>query len=361
MKLMVKNRFLLAQLHLESLTDKITPKAIRLALKRLPKGSEALDITYNTALERVESQKEGFQKLAKRVLSWITHAQRQLTIVELQHALAVEIGESELDEENICEPDQLVSVCAGLVTSDQETGVIRLVHYTTQQYFERTRLSWAPNAQADITMTCLTYLSFNTFETGPCDTDEKIVVRLQQNIFLDDAAKNWGHHGRRASSEETVHELAMKFLANDIKIACCAQVLNSSERSYCASRVARSLTGIHLAAYFGLEKIIINLLTVGFSPDPKDEHGRTPLSWAVQYERKAVVKLLIGCDGVDKNSKDNFGQSPLSWAAVCGQVEIIKLLMNQKDVETNPKDYLGQTPLALTTIAGHVEVGMQKW
>lgn len=153
--------------------DKIRPKAIGLALKRRPKGSEALDITYNAALERVESQKEGFEKLAKRVLSWIIHAQRQLTIVELQHALAVKIGEPELDEEN-------------------KTGVIRLVHYTTQQYFERTRLSWAPSVQADITMACLTYLSFNTFETGPCDTHEKFVVRLQQNIFLVYAAKNGG-------------------------------------------------------------------------------------------------------------------------------------------------------------------------
>ena len=172
--------------------DKIRPKAIGLALKRRPKGSEALDITHNAALERVESQKEGFEKLAKRVLSWIIHAQRQLTIVELQHALAVKIGEPELDEENVREPHQLVSVYAGLVTSDQKTGVIRLVHYTTQQYFERTRLSWAPNVQADITMACLTYLSFNTFETGPCDTHEKFVVRLQQNIFLVYAAKNGG-------------------------------------------------------------------------------------------------------------------------------------------------------------------------
>lgn len=44
------------------------------------------------------------------------------------------------------------------------------------------------------------------------------------------------------------------------------------------------------------------------------------------------MKLLIGYDGVDKNSIDIFGQSPLLWATVCGQVEIMKLVMDQKDV-----------------------------
>ncbi len=55
---------------------------------------------------------------------------------ELQYAIAVEIGESELDEENLPDIEDIISVCAGLVTIDEQSGVIRLVHYTTQEYFE---------------------------------------------------------------------------------------------------------------------------------------------------------------------------------------------------------------------------------
>lgn len=58
-----------------------------------------------------------------------TCAKRPLTTLELQHALAVEVGESELDEENFPEIEDMVSVCAGLVTVDEECGIIRLVHY----------------------------------------------------------------------------------------------------------------------------------------------------------------------------------------------------------------------------------------
>lgn len=67
----------------------------------------------------------------------------------------------------------MVSVCAGLVTVDEQSNIIRLVHYTTQDYFERTWTSWFPNAQTDITEICVTYLLFDAFKTGSCLTDEE--------------------------------------------------------------------------------------------------------------------------------------------------------------------------------------------
>lgn len=80
---------------------------------------------------RITSQKYGFQKLARRVLLWITCAKRPLTTQELRHALAVEISEPEIDDENLTEVADMVSVCAGLVTIDQESNIICLVHYIT--------------------------------------------------------------------------------------------------------------------------------------------------------------------------------------------------------------------------------------
>ena len=132
---------------MNSLADKTTPKAVKLALKSFRSESEgpndsekskALDHAYAQAMERIVGQEGGLRELAKKVLSWVTCAKRPLTTLELQHALAVEIGTSELDEENLPEIEDMVSLCAGLVTVDRESNVIRLVHYTTQQYFERT-------------------------------------------------------------------------------------------------------------------------------------------------------------------------------------------------------------------------------
>src|SRR5271156_3865476 len=179
-----------------------SPKATRTALKKFPKGSEAYNYAYEEAMERVEGQITNSRDLAKQVLSWITCAKRPLNTSELRHALGVEIGESELDEENLPEVEDIISVCAGLVTVDEQSDIIRLVHYTTQEYFERTWTTWFPNAQRDIATTCITYLLFDVFETGFCPTDERFQERLQLNSLYDYAARNWGHHARVASMKE---------------------------------------------------------------------------------------------------------------------------------------------------------------
>jgi hypothetical protein len=129
-------RFLLAQLYLESLSGKRAPKAVRAALKNLATGSGAYDYAYEDAMERINGQVKDQEDLARQVLSWITCAQRPLATTELQHALGVEVGEPRLDKDNLPEIEDIVSACAGLVTTDEESGIIRLVHYTTQENLE---------------------------------------------------------------------------------------------------------------------------------------------------------------------------------------------------------------------------------
>lgn len=144
-------------------------------------GSEAYIRAYEEAMERIEGQAADSRKLARQVLSWITCAKRPLTTSELQHALAVEVDKPELDEENLYQVEDMVSVCAGLVTVDEESDIIRLVHYTTQEYFEQTHKKWFPNIETDIATICATYLSFDKFESGFCQTDEQFEERLRSN------------------------------------------------------------------------------------------------------------------------------------------------------------------------------------
>ena len=79
----------------------------------------------------------------------------------------------------------MVSVCAGLVTVDKESDIIRLVHYTTQEYFERTKRDWFPEAETKITETWVTYLSFNAFDGGYCQTESDFEEKLQLNQLYD--------------------------------------------------------------------------------------------------------------------------------------------------------------------------------
>lgn len=117
---------------------KRSPKAIRSALNQFSTGCETCDPAYNDVMQRIEGQVTDRKEMAKQILSWITCAMRELTIVELQTALAVELGESHFDEDNLPDLTDMVSVCAGLVTVDEQSHIIRLVHFTAQEYFQRT-------------------------------------------------------------------------------------------------------------------------------------------------------------------------------------------------------------------------------
>ncbi|KAH7070273.1 nucleoside phosphorylase, partial [Paraphoma chrysanthemicola] len=227
----VDGMFLLAQIYLGLLDDKLTLNDIRSALDVFRKqgqdlGDEKkvriLTQAYQQAMERINGQKLGLKDLAMKVLSWITCAKRPLTTYELQHALATKPGKSELDEGDLPHIEDMVSVCSGLVTVDEESHIIRLVHYTTQEYFQQTQQYWFPDAEADITKVCVTYLSFSVFESGPCPTDDEFEERLQLNKLYRYAAQNWGHHARKASTlcVEVVH-----FLDCEAKVEGSSQAL----------------------------------------------------------------------------------------------------------------------------------------
>jgi hypothetical protein len=140
-------------------------------------------------------QKDGLQQqLARIVLSWITCAERPLTTRELQNAIAIEDDTPVFDEDNLTEVEDIVFVCAGLVTIDEESNIIRLVHYTTQEYFVQAQQQWFPDAQMNIAKACVTYLSFKDFGTGFRYTDEAFDARLQANTLYSYVARHWGNH-----------------------------------------------------------------------------------------------------------------------------------------------------------------------
>jgi ankyrin repeat protein len=345
-------RFLLAQLYMDSLIGKRSPKALREALQKLPAGSEAYDHAYNDAMERIKGQVADQEDLAIQALSWIVNARRLLTSTELQHALAVEVGEPDLDEDNLPQVEDIVSACAGLVTVDQESAIIRLVHYTTQEYFERTQMRWLPISEAGITFTCVIYLSFDAFRSGPCETDEEFEERLQAYPLYNYAAKNWGHHARNCllSRGELVD-----FLKSPALVEASSQALAVVKRRDDYSQLfPKHMTGLHLAACFGLEEAITTLLKEPLGPNLRDDWGRSPLWWAAWAGYTAAVQLFLD-GGAEADLKDVDNCTPLSIAAKQGNAAIVQLLLDH-GAEVDRKDSEGHTALSWAAREGHLAI-----
>lgn len=326
-------------------------------LTNLPTGAKAYDYAYETTLQRITHSNDSDSKeLALSVLQWITCAKRPLTKEELQHALAVEVGTTELDEENLVQIEEMVSVCAGLVTIDEESNIIRLVHYTTREYFERTQAKWFPAAQAQITTVCVTYLSFSAFETGVCETKQEFEERLQSFPFYNYAASNWGHHAPKDEASQQVIE----FLKSKAKVEASGQALmdikrGSSENNY-SHDIPEKMTGLHLAGLFGVNKATGTLLELGYSPHVEDTWNRSPLWYASQNGHGAIVELLSAV-GADINVVDIHKQTALQVAVENGHREIVeKLLAAGANVNVTSGSHYRETALSAVAENGHQEI-----
>ena len=293
----LSHRFLLSQLYFESISTKTTLRKIKDALKNLPTGLKAYDHAYDEAMKRIASQDADSKDLARQVLSWITCAKTRLTPLGLQHALAVNDGDSEIDEENLPLVEDMVSVCVGLVVIDEESEIIRLVHYTTQEYFQRTQKDWSPSAQTDMAKVCATYLSFSIFDGGFDPTEKGIQAWGEDNLLFEYAARSWVLHAR------------------------------------CASPAA--------------DLVISSFLSSG-SKIPS-----STLLWAARNEQQLIVEWLLGRP-VDVNVRDVEWKTPLHHAVLHGWTNCVELLLDRGAELTVDIDNM--TPLHYTVSTENEEI-----
>ncbi|KAL7943214.1 hypothetical protein V8C42DRAFT_359352 [Trichoderma barbatum] len=159
----VRGMFLLAQLYMNSLQDKVTSREIKQALERMRlqgQKSERLEVlceAYGDIVNIIRSQRGGFRRLAKQTIYWICRAKKQMTVKKLQYALAVDLEmdrgrvPKDIIDDNIPAIDLIVSTCCGLVTLDEDGKYIRLIHHTAQRYLDHISEKWFSDAGERIT------------------------------------------------------------------------------------------------------------------------------------------------------------------------------------------------------------------
>ncbi|KAK8067080.1 ankyrin repeat protein [Apiospora hydei] len=287
--------FLLARTYLNALRGKLSPKAVRIALEQIVVGSDACDFVYHGAMSRINSQVPEQRAITLQALSWITHAQRPLKAIELRHALGIELNEPGLDEDNLPSLNDVFSNSSGLVMID-ENDIVRLVHHTAYEYFERTQDHYFEKAHSKITDICITYLSFDIFGQGRCDTDIEFEDRLHRYPF----------HDR---------------------------------------------TPLSYAAANGHSVLVQLLLEKNAMIGSKDKHGKTPVDYAPEdggiralLKNENMLRLLLD-NNADVNSKDLDGRTPLSSAAEAGNEAAVRLFLERKAKVDSEDHKNGWTPL----------------
>jgi ankyrin repeat protein len=395
----------LAQLYLRSLIDKLEPNEIRSAIETFRKEGQISDQdhrdqvlarAYGEVMERINGQVLGMRRLATKVLLWITHAKRQLTTSELQHALATRTGKFELDDGDLTPIEDMVSVCAGLVTVDEESGTIRLVHYTAQQYLERLRHSWFPHARTEITTnpnpfctcsvtnkergqtvkpmdanamiatSCLTYLLFSAFDVDFCDLDAYLQggKSSEQTYPLLNYCMEYGALYARLASPEPPG--VAQFFSSESNIANNWFLFATGNGGPEAETTAEWLlergafidtkdskwkTPLHHAAFNGWRRCVQLLLQRGASLDP-DSDNMTPFHYTVGTSERETAQIFL-----------DFG-TPVDLTVrrriITGMIQNDRVTYRVQDDKQNPvpngSSETGLTSLHLATLTGSREM-----
>lgn len=351
----MRNRFLLAKLYLDALTSKLTKKALRSALAGLKEGKTDYSYAYDATMRRIREKHPDEAKLAFDSLAWIVHARRPLSPKELQEALCVEPEEDVFDPENRPDIETIITACAGLVTVDEANDVIRLVHYTLQEYFESTHKTWFPTAHDMIFQTCAAYMTGIAGESihgsGPfqvkqfhkrklsfferwvwsniCEEGPKVSAKLhwprKENCLLKYATSFWGDHARLAC---TSVEEACVLLKND---AVTEILYNEAFRGRSSKEGSTDFVHVrtlHLAAYFGLDEVVDRSLQHSTNVNGENSDGRSALSIAAARGHESTLMLLLR-NGACVDQRDTRGKEPLHLASMCGHASIVEQLLRE--------------------------------
>ncbi|KAJ7483655.1 ankyrin repeat domain-containing protein [Mycena latifolia] len=335
-----KGMFLLAKLHIESLATKNTIKAVREALQHLPKD---LQHTYDDAMERIHYQTKEDRELGLLALTWVANAKRPLSAAELQEALAIEPESSFLDTDNLLDMDIILSACAGLMIVDDTVSVVRLIHYTTQDYLDSIRSEQFPLAHTTIVSTCLTYLSFPEFEVLPEDWEQ------QDNMLVTHPFLKYAQYCLMHAKGEPEDSLQEKLVA----------FLTRASRFTSVWRDAVPWKGIYRDYYFpplclsaasDLEVTMRQLLGRGIAPEDMD----AALCAASSNGHIHLVQLLIDA-GAKINAQDDYYGHPLAAASQNGHEPVVQLLI-KKGADVNAQGGRFGNALQAASMDGHKSV-----
>ena len=235
---------------MDSLATKRTPRAVQQALQNLP--TEIGDM-YDQAMERIEATNEDDRKIAMNFLLWIAFSTRPLSVAEVEHATSTTADSSGIDPDEIVNASDLTSMCAGLVIIDA-SDIVRLVHFSAQNYFRENREKWFSNGDLILAQNCLTYVTFKAFENGPCSgstESEDLKKRLIQYPLLEYCCCCWGIHASRALQQDELTNPVLDFLNSKPHLDSAVQALWYSDKSIrcrlgCQERGPPSASGCFL-------------------------------------------------------------------------------------------------------------------
>ncbi|KAH6903922.1 ankyrin repeat-containing domain protein, partial [Coprinopsis sp. MPI-PUGE-AT-0042] len=346
--------FLHAKLQLEALRQCINSLDMEETLEAFPTD---IGTIYTKTWERILAQGPKHSNLAKLVLLWITHSHSEMTINTLRRAVATSPETHVFDPKRMVPEALLLSVCCGLVSVDEKTKLVRLIHYTTRDAILPRILELYPTPHAILAYVCIAHLTTcglqNYCETAmTCDNEDykfRSTVHDFNRLLRDDsllayAHRSWTHHTRQC--HRTAH----------VMLAVAEFVLNCTTYPF-QDREAHDFGGsLHIAAFYDLEELIPEAARLQ-SPTVRTTFLKSsPLIIAVKHGHLACARAILSVSGIDVNLGDRYGQNALMHAVIRDETKCAQVLLEAPGIQIDAADKHGCTALHHSAIEDRAEM-----
>ena len=302
----------------------------------------------------------------QRLLRWLVRGSRSLSLDELAECTGIDPKEPIScydDVDIITRPRDILEMCSSLITISDDGSYVFLAHYTVKEFLTSEKTSATMNifyvgdddVEAELAKTCLTYLSFQDFNTGTLSSRSDLDNTLDRFKFLGYAAQSWAHHGRNAAQDRQLFDLIMSFFQTHASekgvyyLWLQIYLYRKSARQYIPPTY---VPPFYFAASFGLPAVLSALREQGHGPDGESEQN-DPMAAAAFEGYRDVLEILL--EDLGQGSGTERLAKYLYVAASRGHAEVLQLLVKQ-GVPVDAKGGKHGTALQVSSLHGQKNV-----
>jgi amino acid transporter len=359
-----------ARLHIDYICTAKSDKEIRTMVQDLPNG---LEHTYQTLLCDIATRYPIRIAETKKLFWCLVTAVTPLTAREISEVIAMQPEEWDLDHDAVAtDPYDALEAISPLIridSSENQRNVIRLCHYTLEQYLCSNTIRHSPanlffvsarEADAWMANICLQHLTLDTFNAP---LEYGLDLGLDQDYaFRQYAALNWFNHANVAQGPLQLCDPPNPYLS---------KFLDSGEGPPCYKRwqnlVAKKMPNAEFLDYspicmciiVGLDIVVRTLSQQLPTLDHHFENGLTCLTVAAKHYHQSMARYLLQCGAmVDEPTREpghSRALTPLHFAAEWCALGVVDLLLDN-GADPHKPSASGATPFYRACRGGDLDI-----
>ncbi|KAH7205287.1 hypothetical protein BKA60DRAFT_685024 [Fusarium oxysporum] len=336
-----------AACQLERLARCLSPEAIEIALTSLPHD---LNETYYRMLEEIPSE---YRRDAIRLLQFLVHTKRPLTLPEAVEVIATEINQEPRGfnvKRRLFQAADILRYCPSLVIITEATKYaktteeLHLAHFSVKEYLLKQAQFDVESASIVITRTCLTYLSDIRSNCSTIRSDFPMARY---------AAEYWTEYAVSAETSEEIVRITVDFLKDETTFQRWCR-LYQADRPWNDKPGPPSASRLYYACLGGLSWIARDLTTEGADVNAQGGLYGNALQAASSQGHREVVQLLLDYRA-DVNTRGGEYGNALHDASLEGNFEVVQLLLKY-GADVNAQDGYYGNALQAASSKGNLDI-----